>query len=159
MLDYEVFFAEEYEAVVRALTLAFGNRMVAEDAAQEAFGRALARWPRVAQMERPAGWVYVVAVRFERRRNLRRRLPTTTRHEASVPDEAGAIADRITLVGLLNSLTGRQRQTVVLRYLADLTLEDVASALGCRVGTVKATLHQALIALQRSAEKDRNATI
>jgi len=33
---------------------------------------------------------------------------------------------------------------VVLRYYADCSLEEIATALGCRPGTVRATLHQAL---------------
>ena len=32
----------------------------------------------------------------------------------------------------------------MLRYLADLPLADVADAMGCATGTVKATLHQAM---------------
>ncbi len=33
---------------------------------------------------------------------------------------------------------------VVLRYYGDCSLEEIATALGCRPGTVRATLHQAL---------------
>ena len=37
-----------------------------------------------------------------------------------------------------------QREAVVLRYLADLPIADVARAMDCATGTVKATLHQAM---------------
>ena len=51
------------------------------------------------------------------------------------------------------TLPPRQREAVVLRYLADLPLADVADAMGCALGTVKATLHQALKALRIEFEE------
>ena len=36
----------------------------------------------------------------------------------------------------------------MLRYLADLPIAEIAQALGCAEGTVKATLHQALSKLR-----------
>jgi RNA polymerase sigma-70 factor (ECF subfamily) len=37
---------------------------------------------------------------------------------------------------------------VVLRFHADLSVKDIAEAMGCAAGTVKATLHQALRAMR-----------
>jgi RNA polymerase sigma-70 factor (ECF subfamily) len=48
----------------------------------------------------------------------------------------------------LEDLPQRQREAVVLRYFEDLSLEQTADAMGCAVGTVKATVHQALRALR-----------
>lgn len=155
LFEFEVFFKDEYEPMVRALTLALGNRGTAEDAAQEAFSRALDRWSRVGMMERPAAWVYVVALRHERRQVRRLRHPMDSAGSEQV-DEAAALVDRLDLTDMLDRLTARQRRAVVLRYHADLSLSEVAAALGCRVGTVKATLHQALGILRiSSTEEDR----
>ncbi len=57
-----------------------GERGRAEDAAQEAFARALRRWSRVGPMDRPATWVYVVAVNV-----LRRSFRVDDRAAESVP--------------------------------------------------------------------------
>ena len=57
----------------------------------------------------------------------------------------------------ITTLPARQREAVVLRYLADLPLADVADAMGCAVGTVKATLHHALRALRVELEEDEDA--
>src|SRR5437763_955784 len=62
--SFEVFYEAHHDVVRRSLTAAFGDPSLAEDAEQEAFARAYLHWSRVARMERPAGWVYVVAVRF-----------------------------------------------------------------------------------------------
>src|SRR5687767_9266140 len=64
---FEAFFRQHRDPVVRALTLVFGERGAAEDAAQVGFERAFARWHRVGTYERPATWVYVVALRHGRR--------------------------------------------------------------------------------------------
>ncbi len=48
----------------------------------------------------------------------------------------------------LETLPEAQRQVAVLRYFADLTIPEVARALGCREGTVKSRLHRALAHLR-----------
>jgi RNA polymerase sigma-70 factor (ECF subfamily) len=58
----------------------------------------------------------------------------------------GAGFDR-ELVEALQSLTPDQREVVVLRFVADLSLADVARITGRRAGAVKALQHRALAAL------------
>ncbi len=157
MLGSEEFFDEEYQSVTRALTLAFGDRRLAEDAAQEGFSRALDRWARVRRMDRPSGWVYVAAFRYGRRQQRRGTPAPEEIIRGGSKDDTAALLNRLLVFDLLDSLTARQRSAVVLRYLADLSLEQVAEALGCRVGTVKATLHQSLEQLRRAGERDENS--
>src|SRR5437660_815741 len=71
-MTFEMFFNEHYEPVRRSLAVAFADPVLAEELAQDAFTRALSNWRRVSQMEHPAGWVYVVALRAGRRRRLAR---------------------------------------------------------------------------------------
>jgi RNA polymerase sigma factor (sigma-70 family) len=49
---------------------------------------------------------------------------------------------RIELVAALERLPRRQREVVVLRYLADLSERDVAAALHTTVGSVKQHAHR-----------------
>src|SRR4051812_9219017 len=116
----------------------------AEEAAQEAFVKAWLRWPRVAAMERPASWVYVVAVRHAYR-GKRRALDRPSAAADVQRDVADAVIDRLEQRRLLvETLAPRQRLMVVLRYHCDLRLEEIAEATGTSVGTVKSTLHTAL---------------
>ena len=143
---FAAFFDENYESVCRGLTVALGDAGSAEDATQEAFTRAYVRWRQVSKMERPAGWVYVTAVRYARRRRRRRRpveLETTV-----MDDVADLVARRAVLEAALGLLTERQRLAVVLRYGLDLPLAQVAAAMGCALGTAKSTLHAAVGRLQ-----------
>jgi RNA polymerase sigma-70 factor (sigma-E family) len=153
MTAYDEFFAEHYDEVVRTLALAVGDRQRAEDAAQEAFARAFRRWGAVSRMDRPVGWVIVVGVN-QMKRWITRVDRRDEEHAASLahgdpnradpPDPAEQVATGTTLRAALDRLGPRQRATVVLRILCDLSTEDVASALGCSTGTVKSALHAAL---------------
>ncbi len=140
-MTFETFFDEHYEAVRRSLAVAFGDPVIAEELAQDAFTRALSNWRRVAQMDRPAGWVYVVA--------FAPAAPGETARVVVVPG-AGEPRHRGRRHARCGARTGdprlpeRQRLALVLRYRADLPVADVARAMDCAVGTVKSTLHAAL---------------
>jgi RNA polymerase sigma factor (sigma-70 family) len=78
-----------------------------------------------------------------------------------VADPAEAIVDRASLACGIAQLPDRQRIAVVLRYLADLPIADVATAMGCAQGTVKSTLHTALARLRVTlddSQEDRDGT-
>ena len=142
---FDEFYETYFDRVARALVLAGADREAAWDATQEAFARALRRWRKVCDMDRPDGWVYVVAMN-----QLRDRWRRDERHRAAqqeteaVADNAGTIVTRLSVRDLIATLPPRQRQAIVLRYLADLPIGDVADAMGCALGTAKATIHQAL---------------
>ncbi len=143
--EFDQFYGTYFDRIARALTLAGGgDRELAHDAAQEGFARALRHWSKVRSMDRPDGWVYVVAMNTMRdywRRTERRRGRAS---DPAVPaDNTSPVATRVSVREAIATLPPRQREAVVLRYLADLPLADVADAMGCAIGTVKATLHQA----------------
>jgi RNA polymerase sigma-70 factor, ECF subfamily len=153
--DFEAFFADEYGNVLRTVSLAVGDRARAEEATQEAFARAFRKWRKVSHLSRPAAWVYVVALNAERSR-FRRDRPL--QHEAEPlevgePDHGGPIVARIVVEQLLDALPPRQRAAIVLRYLGDLTVPEVARALHCAEGTVKSALHDAMRNLRLEAER------
>jgi RNA polymerase sigma-70 factor (ECF subfamily) len=138
--SFETFFAEQYESIFRGLSVAFRDALLAEEAAQEAFTRAYVRWNHVKGMERPAGWVYVVAVRVALKRRRPERAPQS---EAGAPSMEQQVVDRITMQRAIEALPERQRLALVLRHYGDLPLDEIATAMGCAVGTVKSTLHAA----------------
>ena len=145
--SFEAFFDEHYESVFRGLSVAFREPLLAEEATQEAFTRAYVRWERVSAMERPAGWVYVVAVRFARRRR-RDLLADPTLRAAADRDLAADVVDRVTLQAAIQRLPNRQRVALVLRYYGGLPLDEIATAMGCAQGTVKSTVHAAQLRLR-----------
>jgi len=142
---FAVFYDGHYPSVCRAVALALRDQELAEESAQEAFTRAYVYWRRVSRMDRPAGWVYVVAMRiaFRRRRGEPDAAVLADDDGAVGADLADGVVDRESLRDAIAQLPERQRVAIVLRYLADLPLADVAAAMGCAVGTVKSTLNAA----------------
>ena len=128
----------EAGAVFRTLFLLCRNRTVAEDATQEAFARALARWGRLAGAGWAAGWVTSTAVNVARRMLRRRPSPQGTPEETP-PDTDEAVD----LWRAVRTLPLRQQQAVVLRYRADLSMEEIGAAMGCDAGTVRTHLARA----------------
>ncbi len=151
-MDFEEFFEEEYGSVLRTVALAVGDRGRAEEVTQEAFARAFRKWRTVSRLERPAAWVYVVALNAERTRFRRDSRGFDVGPPDRVADPSGGVVARVVVAELLDRLPPRQRAAVVLRYLGDLTVPEVARALGCAEGTVKSALHDALRNLRLELE-------
>ena len=124
-----------------------GDRAAAEDAAAEALARAYADWKRVAELPYREAWVLRVASNVAldqiRRRKLSPGLP------AAVTDDEDAHALRVALWAALRALPHRQREIVVLRYVAGLTEGEVAQLLGLSLGTVKTHVTRGRAALRR----------
>ena len=64
-------------------------------------------------------------------------------------DHGPSSSDRVVLMAGLDALPPRTRAAVVLRYFADLPVEEVASVLGRSPNTVKTQLREALIMLRQ----------
>jgi RNA polymerase sigma-70 factor (sigma-E family) len=137
-------FEEAFPVLVRdAYRVAYrllGDRADAEDVAQEACARAYSRWSSVRDHAEP--WCVRVASNLAldrlrgRSRSLRRDTALANVGDVT-PAFSGVSADRVDLVKALAALPRRQRETVVLRYLGDLTEAQTADVLGCSVGSVK----------------------
>jgi RNA polymerase sigma-70 factor (ECF subfamily) len=100
-------------------------------------------------------WVFAIAHNRlqDARRREGRRPPVAT---GAVPDRpAPAAPDRLDpgLVEALWTLTPEQREVLVLRFVADLPLDDVARITHRRTGAVKALQHRALEALARALQQ------
>ena len=52
----------------------------------------------------------------------------------------------------ISKLTKRQREMIVLRYLADMSESQAAEVLKCSIGTVKSTTHDALEKMKMMVE-------
>jgi RNA polymerase sigma-70 factor (ECF subfamily) len=132
-----------------------------DGAANEVFLRAFGSLARFEGTEgRFRSWVFAIAhnlVIDDRRRRARR--PAA----APLEDDAGPLspaADEVALVtlgdervqALLAGLAPDQRDVVLLRIIADLSIEETATLLGKRPGAVKALQHRAMAALRRRLE-------
>jgi RNA polymerase sigma-70 factor (ECF subfamily) len=140
------------------LTVISGSPQEAQDAVQEAMCRAWLRWKTVGTYSDPEGWIRRVALNqsISQWRRLKRLLPLS---ESS--DLPGPVADNsfgsTLLVESLAQLPKRQRTALVLHYVAELPIEQVAREMGVRPGTVKSMLsrgRQRLTVLLSSMDVD-----
>ncbi|MGA3353792.1 MAG: SigE family RNA polymerase sigma factor [Acidimicrobiales bacterium] len=148
---FDEFFLRILPLTIRAARRLTGDPWVAEDVAVEALARAHARWSRVGRLDWRDAWVLKVASR-EALHHLRRRPPAPPLDHDR--DESDDVVLRVALVAALAGLPRRQRETIVLRYLCDLSETDVALALGVSAGTVKTHLHRALATLRANVGTD-----
>lgn len=74
-------------------------------------------------------------------------------------DRAHDEDERLTLLAAVDHLAPRTRAAVILRYYADLSVRDVAAALGTRENTVKTQLREALGQMRTALGVDRAAGI
>ena len=140
----------EFQTIFRTVFLLCGNREAAEDATQEAFARALERWRRLKDQPWVAGWIATTAMN-RARRSLRR--PPEPLDPPSRETDVESGWDLWRAVG---TLPARQQEAVVLHYAIDLPVTDVAQAMGCREGTVKAHLARARDALRGRLQEARD---
>jgi RNA polymerase sigma-70 factor (ECF subfamily) len=143
------FLQTDYRRLVAGLSLLGRSQALAEDAVQEALARAWERGERGEHIESLKAWVTVVANnllrsafrRFVAEAKATGRLKGT--RDPAWSRELSRSDDRVDVVRAIRDLTDRQRKVVVLHYFSDLSVEDIARAVGSSPGAVKGLLHRA----------------
>lgn len=132
-----------------------GSRHDAADVAQDTALDVLQGLKRLRNAESFDAWARRIAIRHALRaaRRVRRRELDVHLEElvsATFPDAGAAVGLRDALRAAMADLTPRQRAAVALRYVHDLTDEEIAAALGVRPGTASSLLTRAREILRRN---------
>lgn len=156
--EFEEFYRANYGRIRALLMAVLGNADEADDAAQEAFARALARWPRVSGYDAPEAWVRQVALRLavDSGRRLRRSLRLTAKLQqtARPPEPAQPTVTFSAIGSALMRLPLREREVIVLHYFADMPADRIAAERRLPTGTVKARLAAGRRRLERELAAD-----
>jgi len=157
----EVCRAYETRLLRQALTLC-GNETLAEDLAQDSLVEA---WKCLGRYNgRCQFFTWLCAILLNRYRNtVRRKRPTPLSSlgrddqdefrnsldnlvdQDSLPDQAAQLREQAALVQeCIQALPSKHQQVIYLRFYVDDSIEGIAAALGCSVGTVKSRLFRAL---------------
>jgi len=152
-VGHEAEFGQFYESKARSVFSAVYSLCrdsdLAEDATQEAFARALARWDRLRSEPWAAGWVTTTALNVARR-GLRRR---PVLQPASDPQASPSPEEAIDLWRRVRMLPRRQQEVVVLYYRLQMPVDEIARALGTTDGTVRTHLVRAREALRATLQE------
>ncbi len=135
-------FREEYGRAVSVLVRVFGDIDIAEDAVQDAFARAVTRWPADGLPPSPAGWIITTA-RHQAIDRLRREVSRAGRHAQAAllhasqdvagtePGLEGPVRDdrlRLLFTCCHPALGPAAQVALTLRLLGGLTTAEIAHA-------------------------------
>jgi len=155
-LSFEAFATNASTRLLRSAYLLCGDRQIAEDLIQMTMMRTGRRWS--AAQSAPEAYARAVLVNLarDRARRARRRVDEVLGDEGEptggdsglVRDHAEVVAEREVVLAALAALPQRQREVIVLRFYADLSVTDTAAAIGASEGTVMSYTSRALSRLR-----------
>jgi RNA polymerase sigma-70 factor (ECF subfamily) len=141
------------------------NEADASDATQEAFVSAWRTLPRLRDVAAFDGWLNRIVANasytvLRRRRRLREVQPAPIGEDPDAvveapPDhvtESDVIAQRDAIGRAFDRLRPKERTILVLRYVDDRSVDEIARSLGIPPGTVKSRLHGARKAFEQAME-------
>jgi RNA polymerase sigma-70 factor (ECF subfamily) len=144
---------EHHEPIRRLVYRLLGWRDGGEDVVQEVFLSAWAAWGRVRDKESPDLWLKRIAINKcrsrLRREAVRRRwfgwLSATAPEEPqAVMEDSLAAAERAGRVReAIKSLGASYREVIVLHYLEQMSVEQIAAIVGAQRNAVEVRLHRA----------------
>jgi RNA polymerase sigma factor (sigma-70 family) len=163
---YAMLVARHEELAFRTAYVICGDAAEAQDAAQEAFLKTYMTLARFRDGAPFRPWLLrIVANEARNRRRSAGRREHLVTLAAAQPGagEASASADvavlarerAAALAAALHRLSPDHREVLVLRYLLDLSEQECAAVLGCRLGTVKSRHARALARLREQLEPDQ----
>ncbi len=160
--EFADFFSARFDGARRIAYAMCGSWSDAEEIAQHAFVRVYARWTKV-RIETVDAYLRTVLTRVfldSRRRGRAREHTVAELPDQPVPPDHSS-HERLAMQAALMAVPPGQRAVLVLRFVADLSVEQVAGTLGCSTGTVKSQTARGLATLreayQGNAKLARNA--
>lgn len=146
-------FREEYGRTVATLIRYFGSIDLAEDAVQEAFEVAVAKWPQDGIPPNPGAWITTTArnrgidkLRRDRRRDELSQEATALEEEQPEPPEVGPVRDdrlRLIFTCCHPALSPEAQVALTLRLLGGLTTPEIANAYLVSESTMAARITRA----------------
>jgi RNA polymerase sigma-70 factor (sigma-E family) len=146
-------YAAHYQSLVGLAVLLLRDVATAEEVVQDSFVVMHTNWRRLRDSGKALSYLRQCVV--NRSRDVVRHRIIVDRHALQpLPDmpsaEQGAMAllERSAVVAALHELSARQREAVVLRYYAEFSEAQIASAMGISRGAVKSHTARAISALR-----------
>ena len=152
-------YSEHYRALVRLAALLVRDTPTAEEVVQDSFVAMQGGWQRLRDTEKALAYLRQAVVNRSRS-VLRHRTVVDKNLQKAPPDmpsaEHGALVllERSAVVAALRELPDRQREAIVLRYYADLSEAEIATAMGISRGAVKSHTARGMTALRAALEQE-----
>lgn len=150
--DFSTYVAARWASLVRVGVYLGCTQPEAEDLVQSTLLRCYRSWSRVRRADRVDAYVHRALVNTftkSRRRRWGGEVPTSELPESPGRDATVVSDARADLHRALGRLSPDHRAVLVLRFVADLTEQQAADALGIPLGTVKSRVTRALAAIDQ----------
>jgi RNA polymerase sigma-70 factor, ECF subfamily len=133
----------------------------ADDLLQEVWLDVFRQLPRLQDAAAFTAWVYQIArgkAKLESRRNGRMPVAAADLESVVAADAEPAFSpeDAARIHAALDRLNEEHREVLLLRFLEELSYEQIGRVIGCPVGTVRSRLHYAKQALARLLEEEQD---
>jgi RNA polymerase sigma-70 factor, ECF subfamily len=146
---FETLYVRHRDWTVRLAFRFTRNDADALDVLQESFTYLLRKVPRLHLAGRLTTLLYPVVKNLSIAANRkRRRMQIGDLQTGDLPDPAVRSPEFQELSALLQSIPEAQREVLLLRFVHDMQLDEIAQTLEIPLGTVKSRLHNALAALR-----------
>ena len=150
-------FSQEARRLVALAGFFTDDRTAAEDLVQEAFIRLARTAHRIRDSDKAAAYLRSIVINLARDHNRRglvslRHRPPASGDEPSAEETASVQESRREVVEALRTLPRRQRESLALRYYLELSIEEIAEALGVSANSVKTHLKRGLRGLAAALE-------
>jgi RNA polymerase sigma-70 factor (sigma-E family) len=152
-------YSQHYRALVRLAALLVRDTPTAEEVVQDSFVAMHGGWQRLRDTEKALAYLRQAVVNRSRS-VLRHRTVVDKNLQKAPPDmpsaEHGALVllERSAVVAALRGLPDRQREAIVLRYYADLSEAEIATAMRISRGAVKSHTARGMAALRTALEQE-----
>jgi RNA polymerase sigma-70 factor (sigma-E family) len=153
--EFAEFFSARFDWARRIAYAMCGSWPDAEEITQSAFVKLYARWAKV-RTETVDAYLRTILTRAfldTKRRGRAREQAVAELPDTMAPPDAGP-AERLALRAALLRVPPGQRAVLVLRFVADLSVAQVAETLGCTPGTVKSQTARGLAALRAAYQEN-----
>jgi RNA polymerase sigma-70 factor (sigma-E family) len=157
--QYTEYVSARMPVLRRTAFLLCGDSHRADDLVQAAITRLYLHWRKASGVENLDAYVRAILVRAflnDQRRGWFQR-ERVTAEPAELPAPATDPETKAVLHAALATVPPRQRAALVLRFLFDLPVAEVAALLGCAEGTVKSLTSDGLKSLRRKLGDSRAA--
>ena len=149
---------EQYQAPLRYfISRLSANPETAEDIFQDTWLTVIRRIHTLKKIDAFSTWLYRIA-RNKVYQQLRRKkmlskldeniaVPNNTENDVFSPEDAAKVHR------CLKELLPEYREVLMLRFLEQMSYEQISQVINCRLGTVKSRIHYAKLALKKEMEK------
>ena len=151
----------------RLLAYAFGRtgcRSTAEDVVQDALAALVRRWRQAGPPESVDAFVFAIAKRRATRANVKLALLLPLEVLGSGAGRASLVPERVeqrdelrSVMQAIATLGRKDREVLLMRAAGEMSIEDIAAALGTSGDAVKVRLHRARARLRERLKDGRHA--